>query len=96
MHDILTPSTIDEYLSIISICIEKQKAQISIKKSPLLIEKPSFIHNRYNPTSEITTLIHTFTGTFFLNRIPSIGTITMYNDVIKPDFPTVVYCIPIC
>ena len=82
MQDILIPSTSNEYLSIIRICIEKQNAHISIKKSPLLIEKLSVMHSRYKPAREMTTLIHTLAETFFLNKSPIYGTIIIYKAVI--------------
>ena len=76
--------------------MENTMAHRSTRKSPLLIESFSVMQSRYSPTTEIATLIHTFTPTFFFRKIPKIGTSTMYNAVIKPAFPTVVYFTPNC
>ncbi len=60
------------------------------------MDDPDVIHRKYIPITASTTPIHTLIPAFFANGQPRIGTIRIYNAVINPAFPAVVYCIPIC
>ena len=69
----------------------KQKAQIKIYISPLLMVKDSLMQIKYIPTVAISTLIHCKILTLVLKAsIPKIGTMTIYKEVINPPLPTVV------
>ena len=60
------------------------------------MENPDVMHKKYIPITASTTPIHTLIPAFFPTTMPKIGTIRMYNAVMNPAFPAVVYWIPIC
>ena len=57
MSDRRTPSRFLMIFSMAIICAAKQKAQMRVYKSPLLIEKPSLMQMKYMPTAATTTLM---------------------------------------
>ena len=72
-------------------CTAKKNALPIIKRSPVPIEKPPVIHNKYIPASAKSMDIHPLRFTFFFKNRPRMGTITIYNVVKKPDFPILAY-----
>lgn len=77
MQDMRTPSTYGVKWSITRIWMEKQNAHASTSRSPLPMENSSVMQRRYMPTAAMSTLIHTASGTFFLRKMPRIGTMMM-------------------
>ena len=79
------------------ICTAKPNAHPIMNLSPYAIERSSpYIDIRYRPAMPIATAIHVLRWTAFPSAIERTGTITVYNAVIKPVFPMLVYITPYC
>ena len=63
-------------------------AQQNAKISPILMLMVSDMQSKYIPITDTPAPIHTTNETFFLKKIPIIGTRIMYNVVKNPAFPT--------
>ena len=95
-----TPLTWGATRSTTMMCREKKAALSSTSRSPGPMAGPPVVSlvtlSKYAPTRAMPTPIHTFSPGLRPKKMPSTGTITIYNAVKNPAFPAVVNWMPAC